>query len=149
MIDKDDIRDLEETPTPGLSYNVMLHIGRRQLLQGLSVICDSPLGYRRTYERAARIAAETGAELVVVECVCPDPALWRGRIEARRALGLPAHHTIDWAAVEAYQRRTSAEGEFAIVHPHLVVDTRLPVWELCERVVAWLLPDRLPTNVAK
>ncbi|MFN8515963.1 MAG: shikimate kinase [Chloroflexia bacterium] len=50
LIDKDDIRDLTDNEPPGLSYNVMLNIGRRQLLQGLSVICDSPLGYRTTYE---------------------------------------------------------------------------------------------------
>lgn len=138
LIDKDDIRDLEATPQPGLSYNVMLNIGRRQLLQGLSVICDSPLGYRRTYETAARIADEAYARLAVVECHCPDEATWRRRIEERQALNLPSHHTIDWAAVEAYQRRTAADGAFAIVHPHLVVNTTVPLEALCERVVAWL-----------
>ena len=138
LIDKDDIRDLEETPQPGLSYNVMLNIGRRQLIQGLSVICDSPLGYRRTYEAAARIAVETGARLAVVECCCPDEGIWRRRIEERQAFGLPSHHTIDWAAVEAFRRRTAEDGDFLIAHPHLMVETTAPVEELCERVVRWL-----------
>ena len=75
---------------------------------------------------------------MVVECRCPDPGLWRGRIEARQALGLAAHHTTDWAAVEAYQRRTAAEGDFAITHPYLVVDTAMPVNTLCTQVIAWL-----------
>jgi predicted kinase len=138
LIDKDDIRDLEATPQPGLSYNAMLNIGRRQLLQGLSVICDSPLGYRRTYETAARIAGELSARLVVVECHCPDEVTWQRRIEERQALNLPSHHTIDWAAVEAFRRRTAADGAFAITHPHLVVDTTAPLDEVCERVVLWI-----------
>lgn len=138
LIDKDDIRDLEETPQPGLSYNVMLNIGRRQLLQGLSVICDSPLGYRRTYENAARIADETGARLAIVECRCPDEAIWRRRIEDRRTLNLPSHHTIEWEAVEAYRRRTAVDGGFAIAHPHLMVDTTEPPDNLCDVAVRWL-----------
>ena len=138
LIDKDDIRDLEATPQPGLSYNVMLNIGRRQLLQGLSVICDSPLGYRRTYETAARIATETGANLAIVECQCPDEGIWRERIETRQRLNLPTHHTITWAAVEAYQRRTADAGGFAITHPHLLIDTTGPLDEACGRVVRWL-----------
>jgi predicted kinase len=138
LIDKDDVRDLSEQEPPGLSYNVMLNIGRRQLLQGLSVICDSPLGYRFTYEAATRMAAEAGARLAVVECQCPDLAIWRARIEARQALGLPAHHTTDWAAVEAFLRRTADDGGFVIAHPHLVVDTTLPLEASCERAVHWL-----------
>lgn len=139
LIDKDDIRDLEETPQPGLSYNVMLNIGRRQLLQGLSVICDSPLGYRRTYETAARIAAQTGATLAIVECHCPNEAVWQQRIADRQARNLPSHHTIDWAAVEAYLRRTADDGDFVITHPHLLIDTSGSLDEACERVVSWLM----------
>jgi predicted kinase len=138
LIDKDDVRDLSEHEPPGLSYNVMLNIGRRQLLQGLSVICDSPLGYRFTYESATRIATEAGAALVVVECRCPDVDVWRARIEARQSLGLPAHHTTDWASVEAFLRRTADDGGFVIAHPHLIVDTTLPLETVCEHVIQWL-----------
>jgi hypothetical protein len=104
----------------------------------MSVICDSPLGYRRTYERAVRVAEEAGARLAVVECRCPDEGVWRRRIEARQALDLPSHHTIDWAAVEAFLRRTAADGGFTIAGPHLVVETTRPVGVLCDEVVAWL-----------
>jgi predicted kinase len=138
LIDKDDIRDLTDNEPPGLSYNVMLNIARRQLLQGLSVICDSPLGYRRTYDSATRIAAETGATLAIVECHCPDLALWRSRIEARQTLSLPAHHTTTWAAVEAFQQRTIADGGFTITRSHLIVDTTRPLAELCDHVLQWL-----------
>jgi len=64
LIDKDDARDLFENQTPrtgGLAYDIMFNIARRQLLQELSVICDSPLTGHMGYERAQAIAAETYA----------------------------------------------------------------------------------------
>ena len=75
LIDKDDVRDLLNDATPhagGLAYDIMFNVARRQLLQGLSVICDSPFAYRRCYDRAVEIAQETGAALAVVECRCTD-----------------------------------------------------------------------------
>ena len=138
LIDKDDVRDLLDDAPPGLAYAIMFNVGRRQLRQGLSVICDSPLGYRRTYERAAQIADETGASLAVIECHCPDEGVWRQRIAARRFLPLPTHHTTDWAAVQAFHRRTAAEAGWAIRHPRLGVDTTRPLPEVCDGVVQWL-----------
>lgn len=138
LIDKDDVRDLLDDSNPGLAYEIAFNVVRRQLLQGLSVLCDTPLGYRRSYDLAVRIAAEARALVAVVECVCPDEALWRGRVEARQAMSLPAHHTTDWAAVEEYLRRTAHDAGYNIEHPHLVLDTTVPVPELCERVVTWL-----------
>ncbi len=138
LVDKDDVRDLLDDSNPGLAYDIMFSLGRRQLLQGLSVICDSPLGYRRSYERAVRIAQETRARLAVVECVCPDEEVWRRRIEARQALSLPAHHTTDWVGVQAYHQRTAEDGGYSIAHPHLVLDTSRPVSELCGHVLRWL-----------
>jgi len=68
VIDKDDIKDLlyGQAPDSGaLAYQVMFNVARRQLLLGLSVICDSPLTGRIAYDRAAGIAAETGASLAL------------------------------------------------------------------------------------
>ena len=141
LIDKDDVRDLLTDATPhagGLAYEIMFNVARRQLLQGLSVICDSPFAYRRCYDRAMEIAQETGAALAVVECRCTDETTWRQRVEARQALALPRHHTTDWAAVQAFQRRTAADVGYPIAHPHLIVDTLTPVAALCTQVVAWL-----------
>ncbi len=138
LIDKDDVRDLLDGSAPGLAYDIMLNVGRRQLLQGLSVICDSPLGYHRTYEHAMAIAHEVGATLAVVECRCPDVVVWRGRVEARRVSGLPTHHTTTWAAVESYLERTAADDGYTIGDLRLVIDTTRPVAELCAGVVQWL-----------
>jgi|SRR5579863_2874463 len=55
IIDKDDIKDILDGHTPesgGLAYEVMFNIAHRQLLQGLDVICDSPLTFSVSYERA-------------------------------------------------------------------------------------------------
>jgi predicted kinase len=73
LIDKDDIRDLllgDELVASGRSYDIMFHVTRHQLFQGLSVICDSPLTSEIGYQRAQTIAAETNAVLVILECVC-------------------------------------------------------------------------------
>ncbi len=141
LVDKDDVRDILDEDVPdagGLAYAIMFNVARRQLLQGLNVICDSPFAYRRCYDRAQEIAQETRSALVIVECRCSDTATWRRRVEARQRLALPHHHTTDWAAVQAFHRRTEYDGGFTIVHSHLVVDTLIPPPALCAQVVAWL-----------
>jgi len=141
LIDKDDVRDLLGAPSPeagALAYDVMFNVARRQLTQGLSVICDSPLTHRKGYEHAARIAEEAGAALAVVECRCPDEALWRQRIEARRTLGLPAHHKTDWGSIQDHLRTATVESAYPIAHPHLVLDTTPPVAESRDRAIEWL-----------
>lgn len=141
LIDKDDVKDLLDGHTPeagALAYNVMFNVARRQLSQGLSVICDSPLTHRKGYEHAARIAEQMGAALAVVECRCPDDALWRQRIEARQALGLPAHHKTDWTSLQDHLRTAKSDASYSIVHPYLVVYTIAPVAESRDRVIEWL-----------
>lgn len=139
LIDKDDVRDLLPDALPsasGLAYEIMFNLARRQLLQGLSVICDSPLTYRRGYEHAVEIAQEAGTRLAVVECRCTDEVIVRGRIEARQTLSLPTHHTTDWAAVQAFRQGTAADLAYSIVHPHLVVDTLTPIATLRTEVIS-------------
>ena len=61
LLDKDDVKDVldgQVTEAGGLSYDVMFNIARRQLLQGLSVVCDSPLTFARSYARAEQIATK-------------------------------------------------------------------------------------------
>ncbi|HZO72053.1 MAG TPA: ATP-binding protein [Ktedonobacteraceae bacterium] len=101
LIDKDDVKDILDGHAQAagpLAYAIMFNIARRQLLQGLSVICDSPLTGIVSYERAKCTAAETHASLVIVECICSDESLWQQRIDGRKTLQLPAHHQTDWHA---------------------------------------------------
>lgn len=137
VIDKDDARDLLDGANPGLAYEIMWRVARRQLFLGLSVICDSPLTGGTWH--AEQVAAETGAALAVVECRCPDQAVWRARIEARKALHLPSHHQTDWDAMQAHRRAQPPRHPEVIGAPHLVVDTTLaPPEALCDQVIAWL-----------
>ncbi|GAC1354535.1 MAG: ATP-binding protein [Ktedonobacteraceae bacterium] len=141
LIDKDDIKDMfsaQILDADGLAYDVMLNIVRRQLLQGLNVICDSPLTYTMTYQRTQQIATETRASLVIVECFCSDELLWSQRVNARKQYGLPIHHMTDWERVQAYRCQHLADASYPITHPHLVVDTAKPL-EVCLAVaIEWL-----------
>src|SRR5579863_1748213 len=99
LVDKDDVKDLldgHEQAAGPLAYAIMFNIARRQLLQGLPVICDSPLTGSISYERAQGIAQETQAFLAVVECRCSDESVWNQRINDRKLLQLPTHHQTDW-----------------------------------------------------
>jgi predicted kinase len=137
-VDKDDVKDVLDGRTPEsgrFAYEVMLRVARTQLRQGLSVVCDSPL-LRGVYVQAHRIADETGARLVVVECRCSDEAIWRARIQARQALDLPAHHATTWATVLAWRARAT-DAEYPIDVPHLIVETAGPD-DTTEQVLEWL-----------
>ncbi len=83
LVDKDDVKDLLDGHAQAagpLAYAIMFNIARRQLLQGLNVICDSPLTGSISYERAQGIAKEMHASLAVVECICSEESVWRQRI---------------------------------------------------------------------
>lgn len=141
VIDKDDVKDVLDGQAPDagrLAYDALLRVTRRQLLQGLSVICDSPLSFASLYGEARRIAAETGATLIIVECHCPDEAVWRSRISSRQGLGLPSHHQTDWAAFRQYRDARLTEAAYPVTDPHLLVDTTRPVADLVAEVSRWL-----------
>lgn len=142
VVDKDDIKDLLDGHAQAagpLAYQIMFNIARRQLLQGFNVICDSPLTGNFSYERAQKIATETQASLAVLECVCSDVSLWKQRIENRKTLQLPTHHQTDWDAYQSLLRQSQfQEHQYPITHPHLVVDTALPLDECLASVSTWL-----------
>jgi predicted kinase len=141
LIDKDDVLDLLDGHAQAAgppAYDIMFNIARRQLLQGLNVICDSPLTGRISYERAQGIARETHASLAVLECVCSDESLWKQRINGRKAFQLPAHHQTDWDAFQIFLRQPFVQEMYSIAHPHLIVDTVQPLDECLTSVRTWL-----------
>lgn len=141
LIDKDDIKDLLDGRVPDagpLAYEVMFKLVRRQLLQGLSVICDSPLTGRIAYERAQHVAAEAHASLVVLTCSCFDEAIWQQRINSRKALQLPAHHQVDWEAFVTLRRQCAVQQQVVITHPQFIVDTARPLHECLQDITCWL-----------
>lgn len=141
LIDKDDVKDLLDghaSAAGPLAYDIMFNIARRQLLQGLNVICDSPLTGNISYEHAQSIAREAHASLAVLECTCSAPTLWEQRINARKLLHLPAHHQTDWASFQAFLRQPHQQETYPITLPHLLVDTIQPVQECLTEVMMWL-----------
>ena len=141
VIDKDDAKDLidgHSDDSGTLSYAVMFNIARRQLQQGLNVICDSPLTYVGLYEQARQVARESGAKLVVLECICTDEGEWRRRVEARGETGLPAHHMNSWEMLQAYRESVEGKTDYPVAEERLVLDTSRPLEELGEEAVGWL-----------
>jgi predicted kinase len=149
VIDKDDIKDILDglcDDPGGLAYTAMFNVARRQLMQGLSVICDSPLSEPGGYTFATSVAYDTTARLVVIECFCSSQEEWRRRIEARSALRLPAHHVTTWNDLEGHLRRRNLISNYAISEPHLVVDTLSPLDDVIKRIVVWLDNLALPPH---
>ncbi len=141
IIDKDDIKNILDSNTSQagpLSYEIMFNIARRQLLQGLDVICDSPLVSDVSYQKAKSIATETSASLAIVECHCSDERIWGQRVEARKDLGLPGHHQTDWEAFTKLLPEMLSEGNYPISHPHLVIYTARPFQEYLFEVLNWI-----------
>jgi predicted kinase len=140
VIDKDDIKDVlvGYADPGGLAYVTMFRIARRQLLIGLSVICDSPLSEDQGYATAQRLAHEMGATLLLIECVCSSHSLWRQRIEQRAALGQPTHEIASWSDLERHLARRGESSRYGIDVPYLVVDTVRPREEVIAEILAWL-----------
>lgn len=149
VIDKDDIKDVLDglcDDPGGLAYTAMFNVARRQLLQGMSVICDSPLSEPVGYTAAASVAHDTLARLVVIECFCSSQEEWRRRIEARSALRLPAHHVTTWSDLEVHLRRRNLISNYAINEPHLIVDTLSALEDVVRRIVIWVENLELPPH---
>jgi predicted kinase len=89
LIDRDIIRQvgvdiLGNLPAIGrFSYELMFALTREQLKLGLSVVIDTPLTYRMTYEQAGQLAHIFSIPMLVVHCKCP-PELQKHRLEGRK-----------------------------------------------------------------
>lgn len=141
LIDKDDVKDLLDSHAPeagGLAYDIMFNIARRQLLQGLNVICDSPLVSSMSYQRARKITKESSTSLAVIECRCSDEWLWSQRINGRKSLQLPEHHQTDWDAFKRIFPSNLSEGNYPITDPLLVIDTVKSFQECFEEALDWI-----------
>ena len=65
------------------SYELMFALVEEQLRLGLSVIVDTPLTYRTTYEQAKELARSFQTPMLVVHCQCL-PEVQRRRLEGRK-----------------------------------------------------------------
>lgn len=89
LIDRDILRQvgvdiLGNLPEIGrFSYELMFALTREQLALGLSVVVDTPLTYRTTYEQARELAQSFQVPMLVVHCQCP-PEVQKRRLEGRK-----------------------------------------------------------------
>lgn len=88
LIDRDILRQkavdiFGNVPHVGrFSYELMFALAEEQLSLGLSVVVDTPLTYRTTYEQAKELAQSFHVPMVVVHCQCP-PEVQKIRLEGR------------------------------------------------------------------
>lgn len=115
-----------------LSYELLVALARDNLTVGLSVVLDSPAGYRIFREKVEQLARSARVDLKLIECVCTNEGLLRDRIE-HRGQELPEYRTRDWGA---YQR-DRAQFE-RLVGPHLIVDTAEPLQLNVRKVLSHL-----------
>ncbi len=123
------VLDTLDRPTYlAMYYGLLETLVRRQLMVRQSAITDCLLndaviaGWRSA-------AAEYGAELHVVECVCTDPDLHRSRLEGR-ARGIPGWHEVDW---EHVHRMRVAYPPLTV--ERLVIDAVDPIEDNVRRVL--------------
>ena len=65
------------------SYELMFALAREQLQLGLSIVMDTPLTYRTTYEQAQALARAFHIPMLVVHCQCSSEVQKR-RLEGRK-----------------------------------------------------------------
>jgi predicted kinase len=109
LIDRDIIRqtavqELGELPQVGqFSYELMFALAREQLSLGLSVVVDTPLTYRTTYEQCKELAKAFQTPMLVVHCQCP-PEVQKRRLEDRRG-NVSAFQITSWDEWEQWKTR--------------------------------------------
>lgn len=149
-LDKDTIKDAtislgrtmklaQATELAGpLSYDLLVMIARDNLTLGLSVVLDSPAGYRIFRENVEGLARSTKVDLKLIECICTNEGLLRDRIEQRGA-NLPDYRTRSW---ETYQRDRSQFERLAGLR--LIVDTAEPLQLNVRKVLNYLTASAPP-----
>lgn len=109
LLDRDIIRQMAvdifgKLPTVGqFSYELLFALAREQLELGLSVVLDTPLTYRRTYEQAQELASIFHTPILVVHCQCP-PEVQKRRLEGRKGQ-VSAFQITSWEEWERWQPR--------------------------------------------
>ena len=112
LIDRDIIRQtavhvLGELPHVGqFSYELMFALAREQLSLGLSVVIDTPLTYRTTYEQCKGLAKAFQTPMLVVHCQCP-PEVQKRRLEDRKG-NVSAFQITSWDEWERWKPRFEA-----------------------------------------
>ena len=134
LIDRDIIRQkavdiLGDVPGVGrFSYELMFALTREQLRLELSVVVDTPLTYRTTYEQSKELARAFHTPMLVVHCQC-SPEVQKRRLEGRKGK-VSEFQITSW---EEWQRWKSRFEEFD--DDGCIIDTSNPLDDSLAKVM--------------
>lgn len=121
------LNDLDRPSFLALYYRLLRMLVARQLMLGQSAVLDC-LVNDSVIDDWRGLADEFGARLCIVECVCSDLDLHRGRVEGRRR-GIPGWHEVGWDHVERMRSEFRAPSA-----DHLIIDATSRRDDNAERV---------------
>jgi predicted kinase len=116
-----------------IGYGLLTTLAGRQLRLGQSAILDSVASTASIRQTWRALAAEHGAALRVIECLCSDENVHRARLAERRR-NIPGWPELEWAEVERVRGYYAPWGDA----PRLVVDMLKPVEENVAAVLNYL-----------
>jgi predicted kinase len=134
LIDRDIIRQMAvdvfgNLPRVGhFSYELMFALTREQLGLGLSVVVDTPLTYRTTFEQAQELARTFHTPLLVVHCQCP-PEVQKRRLEGRKGK-VSEFQITSWEEWEQWKPRFEEFDDEGCI-----IDTTKPLDESLAKVI--------------
>jgi predicted kinase len=117
--------------TRDVGYSLMSQMVEKQLRNSQSVVLDCVVR-ERARARWVEIAAQYGAPVFVVECVCSDADVHRSRIVGR-VRAIPGWDELDWKFVEISRNNYEPLGG-----DKLVVDALDPLTDNLARVRAYV-----------
>jgi len=121
------------------TYETLLNQAAQALLSGHSVVLDATFLDATWRERARDLAQNAGADVLLIECQCPEPVVQQ-RLQARpQEPGQVSEAT--WAIYQEQRRRYGSVMEHTAGLPHLVVTTDRPTAQVLDDVLR-VLPLR-------
>jgi predicted kinase len=127
------LASLERSEYAAAWFLLLRTLVTRQLMLGQSAVVDDVVS-ESEFPLWRETAVRFSARLFLVECVCSDEAVHRGRIEGR-VRGIPGWHEVGWDHVERMR------GEVApLTADRLTVDAVEPADDNLRRVLAYIAP---------
>ena len=105
---------MEDKPLGFAAYELLSVLAERQLMLGQSVILDSVAGTDSIRSTWRQLAQQDQAGWRVIECICSDATIHRGRLEDRRR-NIPGWRELEWPEVERVQQYYSPWKEERLV----------------------------------
>ena len=139
VLDKDDASDVllgNLEPHGKYAYEILFAYAESLLMQGFSVIVDSPLRGDIGYLRASRFSSDKEVDLRVLELFCSDQKEHARRLETRDRR--KAHVIKTWRDFDTYWETSKSDFDYPVRHPVLKLDTLSPVRENLDLILTWL-----------